>query len=75
MRRYISSSLLIMLLLSMVMLSAGCRSFFDQPGQTAAEVHRDHIRMLRVNQQELIRDVDRSLHLDQPSKLTDRTIP
>jgi len=61
---------LAILLLSLVLLSTGC-GFFNQPGKTAQEVHREHIRILRVNQQQMMRDVDRWLGFDQPSKLTD----
>jgi hypothetical protein len=54
--------------------SSGC-SMFDQPGKTAAEVNREHIRMLRVNQQEMMRDIDRSLLLDEPRGLSDVRMP
>jgi hypothetical protein len=50
---------------------AGCR----QPGETAAEGHRRHKRVLRVNNQEIMADIDTALLLDKPSKLTERRIP
>jgi len=61
----------VVVLLVLVMLPTGC----DQPGKTAAEVNREHLRMLRINQQEMVRDVDRALGVDQPSKLTDKQMP
>ncbi len=46
-----------------------------QPGETVAEGHRRHLRNLRINQQQLMEDVDRTLLFDKPSKLTDKRIP
>jgi len=57
-----------------VFLLYGCSSY-EQPGETAAEGSRRHERVLRINQQEMMKDIDRSLLLDQPSKLTDLRIP
>jgi hypothetical protein len=74
MRNKVAVILLVVMLLSLVVLSTGC-GFFNQPGKTAAEVNRDHVRTLRVNQQELISDVDKTLLLDKPSKLTERRLP
>ena len=54
-----------------VFLPYGC----TQPGQTRAEGHRKHLRTLRVNQQEMIHDIDRAMLWDQPSRLTERRIP
>lgn len=65
---------LMVLLLALVLFSAGC-GFFDQPGKTAQEVHREHLRVLRVNNQQMIRDLDRWLGFDQPSMLTERKLP
>jgi len=53
----------------------GCSSLSEQPGETAAEGHRRHLRNLRINQQEMMGDIDRTLLLDKPSELTDRRIP
>ncbi len=49
----------------------GCGS---QPGETEAEGHRRHLRNLSINQQNLMRDVDRALLFDEPSKLSGRRI-
>jgi hypothetical protein len=55
-------------------LLTGC-GLFNQPGETAAEVNRDHARTLRINQQEMMADIDRTLGTDKPSKLTDKRLP
>lgn len=57
-----------------VLLICGCSSY-EQPGETAAEGRRRHDRVARVNQQELMADIDKVLLLDRPSRLTDKRIP
>jgi len=52
----------------------GCSSV-SQPGETAAEGRRRHDRVARINQQEMMSDIDKTLLLDKPSKLTDKRIP
>ncbi len=59
------------IILAVVFLAVGC----SQPGETAAEGHRRHLRNVRVNQQEMMQDVDMVLLTDEPSKLTDKKIP
>ena len=54
-------------------LPAGCS--MDQLGETRAEGSRRHRRILRINRQAMMADIDRLLLLDQPSKLTDKRIP
>ena len=61
------------ILLVMVFVSCGCSS--QQPGETPAEGHRRHQRVVRINQQEMMAEIDKALMLDQPSKLTDKRIP
>jgi hypothetical protein len=73
MKNSFAVSLLIVLLMGLVLLSVGCST--AQPGETTAEGHRNHLRTLRVNRQEMMADIDRTLGLDQPSKLTDKKIP
>jgi len=46
-----------------------------QAGETEAEGRRRHIRNARINQQEMMEDVDRALMYDEPSGLTDKKIP
>ncbi|MHC4593837.1 MAG: hypothetical protein ACYS9C_10220 [Planctomycetota bacterium] len=56
-----------------VFLPLGCGSW--QTGETAAESKRRHKRVLRINRQEMMADIDKVLLLDKPSKLTDKRIP
>jgi hypothetical protein len=74
MRHNFAVGLLVVLLLGLALLLTGC-GLFNQPGKTPAEVHRDHLRTLRVNQQEMMSDIDKTLGVDQPSKLTDKKLP
>lgn len=60
-------------LLVLAFMPFGCSS--SQPGETAAEGHRRHQRVVRINQQQLMADIDTVLLLDEPSKLTDKRIP
>ncbi len=46
-----------------------------QLGETTAEGSQRHERVLRINQSELMSDIDKMLLLDQPSNLTDKRIP
>ena len=66
--------LLAVLLCTAIFWLGGC-SLIEQPGETAAEGHRRHLRNLSVNQQNLNADIDRTLLIDKPSKLTDKKIP
>jgi hypothetical protein len=56
------------------LLPGGCSSY-EQPGETAAEGRRRHLRNARINQQELMADTDKFMRYDKPSKLTDKRIP
>ena len=62
---------LAVLLCTLVFWLGGC----EQPGETAAEGHRRHLRNLSINQQNLMSDIDRALLIDKPSTLTDKRIP
>jgi hypothetical protein len=62
------------ILLLLVFMPLGCGSI-SQPGETAAEGHRRHKRMARINQQQMMADIDAVLMLDEPSRLTDKRIP
>lgn len=57
-----------------VFMPLGCSSL-SQPGETVAEGNRRHNRVLRLNQQEMMADIDAALMLDEPSRLTDKRIP
>ena len=56
-------------------LMAGSDGEFAQLGETEAEGRRRHLRNQRLNQQQLMADIDKVLLLDKPSKLTERRIP
>jgi hypothetical protein len=70
---FVCKVILAVLLSVLVFLPYGCAS--EQPGETVAEGQRRHKRVLRINHQEMMEDIDRFLLLDQPSKLTGRRIP
>lgn len=46
-----------------------------QLGETEPEGNRRHRRVFRVNQSELMADIDRFMLWDEPSRLTDKRIP
>jgi hypothetical protein len=61
---------------TLAVLTAGSEAgAFAQVGETEAEVHRRHIRNNRVNQQEMMTDIDKFLLRDKPSKLSRMRIP
>ncbi len=70
---FVCKVILLVFLCTLLFLPFGCS--FQQPGETVAEGHRRHKRVLRINQQEMMADIDRVLLLDKPSKLTDKRIP
>jgi hypothetical protein len=47
---------------------------FALPGETEAERRRRWARIKRINRQNMQEDMENVLHMDQPSKLTDRRI-
>jgi len=57
----------------LVLLLSGCS--WRQPGETVAEVERRHDRVLRLDTEMMLSDLDRALLLDRPSMLTDKRIP
>ena len=52
----------------------GC-GFFAQPGETSAEGHRRHVRNVRINNQEMMKDVDAFFLADKPSKASSSRVP
>jgi len=64
--------LLAVVLCALVFLPCGCGR---QLGETKAEASRRHKRVLSINHQEMMEDIDRVFLLDKPSKLTDKRIP
>ena len=71
MKNTLISTILGAVLVVLVFVCCGC----SQLGETEAQGHRRHLRNLRINQQELMEDIDRTLLFDKPSKLTDKRIP
>lgn len=69
----VCKSILAIILGIFVVLPFGCST--SQLGETAAEGNRRHRRNLRINQSELMADIDMVLMLDKPSRLTDKRIP
>jgi len=65
--------ILAVILFVLVFLPLGCSS--EQLGETTAEGSRRHQRVLRINQSELMSDIDKLMLFDQPSRLTDMRIP
>jgi len=65
--------ILAVILFVLVFLPLACSN--EQLGETAAEGSRRHQRVLRINQSELMSDIDKALLFDRPSKLTDKRIP
>ncbi len=70
---FICKVVLALILCVLVFLNFGCSS--KQLGETKAEVRRKHKRVLRTNYREMMRDIDKVLLLDEPSKLSDKRIP
>jgi hypothetical protein len=70
-----ASFLLLAVLLCILVFWLGGCVLIEQPGETAAEGQRRHLRNLAINQQNLVSDIDRALLIDQPSKLSDKRIP
>ena len=61
-------------LTALLLLPCGCSSY-EQPGETSAEGRRRHLRNERINQGELMADIDKFMLTDKPSKLSDKRIP
>ena len=57
-----------------VLTTCGCKSW-TTPGETAAEARRRRDRIVRVNAEQMVADMEAVLMLDRPSKLSDRRLP
>ncbi len=68
-------SLRLLTLVAGMVLAALWVSGCSQPGETPAEVARRHDRILRLDMQMMLSDLDRVLLLDRPSSLTDKRLP
>jgi hypothetical protein len=68
-RRFASAFVLLVLVLAV----GGCS--WQHPGETIAETNRRHERVLRLNNEMLLSDIDTALMLDRPSQLTENRLP
>lgn len=66
---------LALILCVLVLLPCGCASWWNYPGETAAEGNRRHKRIVRTNFEQMRADIDTVLLLDRPSNLTDKRLP
>jgi hypothetical protein len=57
----------------LAMILSGCS--WQQPGETSAEINRRHSRVLRLNNQMMMSDIDKVLGLDKPSRLGSKRVP
>lgn len=71
---FVCKAVLSVVLCTFMFLPWGCSSG-GQPGETAAEARRRHDRVARINQQQMMADIDKTLLLDRPSRLADKRIP
>ena len=71
-KAFVLTTLSVVLVL-LVFLVCGCGDI-AQPGETAAEGHRRHLRNISLNQKNLNRDIDKAFLADEPSKLSDKKI-
>lgn len=76
MRRFNLRALALALILCvLVILPCGCASWWNYPGETAAEGKRRHKRVVQTNFEMMRADIDTVLLLDRPSNLTDKRLP
>jgi hypothetical protein len=72
------SAMLVVCLCNLLILLGGCmHSVTDssQPGETMAEGSRRHDRINRIQQQEMMRDIDHMFLYDKPSGLDEMVYP
>ena len=69
----IYKTILAVVLYTLIICSAGCE-YAAQPGETAAEGHRRHLRNLSINQQSMMGDIDRAALAEKPSTATPQKI-
>lgn len=66
---------LALILCVLVLMSCGCASWWNYPGETAVEGNRRHKRIVQTNFEMMRADIDTVLLLDRPSNLTDKRLP
>jgi hypothetical protein len=75
MRNHFKASVLVTMLLGLMLSLTGCGEFWAQPGKSAAEGNRDQVRTLKVNNRELMQDLNHAFLLNGPSRLNEMSIP
>ena len=70
---FLCKTLLAVLFCALIFILTGCTT--DQMGETCLEGDTRHQRNLRINNQEMMADIDKFLLLDEPSKLSERRVP
>jgi hypothetical protein len=75
MKRAFVSTILGIVLCALVFWLGGCGEYLARPGETEAEGHRRHLRILSINHQEMIQDIDRAIFWDKQSRASDITLP
>ncbi len=70
---FLCKTLLAILFCAFIFTLIGCSA--QQMGETSAQGEIRHQRNSRINNQEMMADIDKFLLLDEPSKLTERRIP
>jgi hypothetical protein len=55
----------------LVLSLGGCLS---SPGETSREIHRKHMTVIKTNTLQIQDDADAILHLDQPSRLSEKLV-
>ena len=68
---YSRKLILVLALCAMIFHLAGCA----QPGETQAEGYIRHRRVSRINQQQMVSDLDSIMLTDKPTRLSDKRIP
>ena len=74
MKNKVTSMILRIMLCITAFAFIGCTSF-DQLGETQAEGHRRHLRIMRISRQGLMEDIDTALLMDRPTRLVDKKVP
>ncbi len=70
---FLCKTLLVVLFCALIFILTGCST--DQMGETSLEGNIRHRRNLRLDNQQLLTDIDKFLLLDEPSRLSERRIP
>ena len=73
MKRTLIGFTLLLLLVSFALTLGGCAK--EQMGETVAEGHRRHVRLMRLQKQQMVEDIDAFFMLERPTRTCERTIP